>query len=58
MYFNALYVSGCLGETRIYNLYEKKLAQEQSVNFLLVIQKNLRGIDFIVLTIILEFLKL
>lgn len=53
--FKAPACLGLPGRVRIYNLHEKKL--EQPVVSSLVIQKNKKGIDFIVLTIVRGLLK-
>ena len=53
-----LHVWGCPVEVRIYNPHEKKLDSRTISVFLLVIQNNLKGTYFIVLTIARELLKL
>jgi hypothetical protein len=45
-----MHVWGCRTKVRIYNQHENKLDSRTTMVSILVIQKNLKGIDFIVLT--------
>ena len=53
-----LYVWGCPSEVKIYNPQEKKLDSRTTSGFFIGYPEKSKGIDFIVLAIVRELLKL